>query len=186
MVKGELDDYHFWSAVCIISKTSGVLDSFFVSKFYSSKGIYCIQFTGEEPVVIDDFSPFKDGKPLFSYALNAGPWISLLEKAWAKLKGSCRSIQEGTVLEILKGFTGASGSKFEATDINAWTRIIKAFQDRRILFASTSSEHSEMISTRSTAGMIPGYSYNIVSFQDVQGTKLIYIQVPQEFPEEIR
>lgn len=50
----------------------------------------------ETPVVIDDYLPVKsDGKPVFATSSDGELWVSLLEKAWAKLHGTYARMEGG-------------------------------------------------------------------------------------------
>jgi hypothetical protein len=58
----------------------------------NEKGIYAVRFyiRGKPWIVtVDDYFYFKNGKELFASPQSQGSmWISILEKAWAKVKGS--------------------------------------------------------------------------------------------------
>jgi calpain-15 len=58
-------------------------------------------------IVIDDWIPVKNGKPVFSRAKGSELWVLLLEKAWAKLHGSYHSIESGLAITALRDLTGA-------------------------------------------------------------------------------
>ncbi|MFN9907026.1 MAG: C2 family cysteine protease, partial [bacterium] len=47
------------------------------------------------PVLVDDYLPCRDGKPIFAHARNSGFWVCLVEKAWAKLHGSYSASSNG-------------------------------------------------------------------------------------------
>ena len=71
----------------------------FVTKTVNSTGIYMVRFflNGQEtPVTIDDYLPVnKNGRPAFAYSADGELWVSLLEKAWAKLHGSYARTEGG-------------------------------------------------------------------------------------------
>ena len=49
------------------------------------------------PVIIDDWLPCRRGKPAFAKSRKSEQelWVSLLEKAWAKLHKTCAGTQGG-------------------------------------------------------------------------------------------
>ena len=50
----------------------------------------------QTPVIIDDYIPVTmSGKPAFASCKNGEIWVSLLEKAWAKLHGTYLRTQGG-------------------------------------------------------------------------------------------
>ena len=71
----------------------------FVTKEINDAGIYLINFwiNGQEtPVIVDDFLPVKsNGRLAFASSRDGEIWVSLLEKAWAKLHGTYARIEGG-------------------------------------------------------------------------------------------
>jgi len=50
----------------------------------------------ETPVIVDDFLPCgKNGQPAFATCRDGELWVSLLEKAWAKLHGTYARTEGG-------------------------------------------------------------------------------------------
>ena len=70
-----------------------------VTQEVNTAGIYQVRFfvNGKEtPVIIDDYLPCKpDGTVAFATSQDGELWVSLLEKAWAKLHGSYARIEGG-------------------------------------------------------------------------------------------
>lgn len=63
----------------------------FDTKEVNKAGIYMVTLyiNGvETPVLIDDYLPTIYSKPCFASSNDGELWVSLLEKAWAKLHGS--------------------------------------------------------------------------------------------------
>lgn len=65
-------------------------------------------------VVVDDFIPCNQlGQPLFAKpTIRYEIWPMILEKCWAKLKGSYAAIIEGTDAEVLRVFSYAAIQHF--------------------------------------------------------------------------
>lgn len=58
-------------------------------------------------VVIDDYFPTYNGKPIFSKNNGNEIWVMLLEKAYAKIYGSYQAIEFGVTGLALSSLTGA-------------------------------------------------------------------------------
>ena len=60
-------------------------------------------------IVIDDYIPvFADtNRPVFCKATGREIWVMLIEKAWAKIKGSYGAISAGCPHEVLQTFSVA-------------------------------------------------------------------------------
>lgn len=74
---------------------------------FCPQGIYTVRFNIEgawKPVVVDDYLPCKKknggGEPAFATSNKPGElWVSILEKAYAKLHG-CYEALEGGVVQV--------------------------------------------------------------------------------------
>jgi len=66
------------------------------------------------PVILDDKFPVKNNNTEICFTKSSGNdlWVSLLEKAWAKLHGSYAKIDGGLVREALHDLTGAPARNF--------------------------------------------------------------------------
>lgn len=71
----------------------------FITKEINKAGIYMVRFflNGQEtPVIVDDHLPVnKAGKPCFATCRDGEIWVSILEKAWAKLHGTYARTEGG-------------------------------------------------------------------------------------------
>ena len=71
----------------------------FYTKDVNSAGCYLVYFYvngAKTPVIIDDYLPVtQDGVVAFASSKNQEIWVSLLEKAWAKLHGSYARTESG-------------------------------------------------------------------------------------------
>ena len=74
------------------------IESLVETKEINKAGIYLLKFVIngiETPVIVDDYLPvdMKTGKLAFAHSKPGELWVSLLEKAWAKLNGSYASCE---------------------------------------------------------------------------------------------
>ena len=71
----------------------------FVTREVNAAGIYMVKLYingNEAPVIVDDYLPVKrNGTPAFATCRDGELWVSLLEKAWAKLHGTYARTEGG-------------------------------------------------------------------------------------------
>lgn len=63
-------------------------------------------------MVVDDRLPTANGKLIYVNAPEGEFWVPLLEKAYAKLKGSYRAVHSGRPTTAMRNFTGGNASRF--------------------------------------------------------------------------
>jgi len=64
-------------------------------------------------IVLDDHFPCSGGRPKFSKAYkNYVCWVTILEKAWAKLHGSYERIVSGMSFNVMRDLTGAPSYEY--------------------------------------------------------------------------
>ena len=65
------------------------------------------------PVIVDDYLPCKaDGRRAFANSWDDEIWVSILEKAWAKLHGSYARIEGGLPCFASSHLTGVPSESF--------------------------------------------------------------------------
>lgn len=101
-------------------------------------------------LVIDDYVPvFKEtDRPVFCKANVREIWVMLLEKAWAKLKGSYGAIIEGCPHEVFSCFCIAPSSTIHINSLNKdyeekiWEKLKNTYIHNYVACATT-SRHPE-------------------------------------------
>ena len=74
------------------------VSALFYTKEINNAGIYLVRFFvngTETPVIVDDYLPCKNGRPVFASSRDDELWVSVLEKAWAKLHGTYARTEGG-------------------------------------------------------------------------------------------
>jgi hypothetical protein len=90
---------------------------------YREKGIYVFRFFKNflwRYVIVDSRIPCYEGSrsPIFAKSkVNNEFWVSLIEKAYAKLHGSYESLVSGTIDEGLQDMTGLASEKIITQDL---------------------------------------------------------------------
>ncbi|KFW77039.1 Calpain-13, partial [Manacus vitellinus] len=113
-------------------------------------------------VVIDDRLPVINGRYLFVHPRTSNEfWPSLLEKAYAKLRGSYQNLNGGYLSDALVDFTGGIQVQFSLKDPPPdLEEILKAADKSRCLMGcSTPGQASRNIELRN--GIVRGHAYTI-------------------------
>ncbi|KFO56700.1 Calpain-13, partial [Corvus brachyrhynchos] len=113
-------------------------------------------------VVIDDRLPLLNGRYLFVHPRTSNEfWPSLLEKAYAKLRGSYQNLNGGFLSDALVDLTGGVQVQFSLKDPPPdLEEILKAADKSRCLMGcSTTGQASRNIELRN--GIVQGHAYTI-------------------------
>jgi calpain-15 len=111
--QGFLGDCWLLSSIACLAEFPEVIQSLFVTKEVTEDGKYELRLYDPEAgewinVIIDDFVPCRIGgdSPLFTSAKGGEMWVSLLEKAIAKMYGSYAKIEGGYSFYAFQMLTG--------------------------------------------------------------------------------
>ncbi len=205
--QGGLGDCWFISALAVFA-TPGAVPALFELPPTAEGAVVVRFFRAGKwtPVVIDDRLPcYSSGKLLFACSDDVKElWAPLLEKAYAKYYGSFMNLEGGQVQDALVDLTGGAG---EAVDLQGddaalatvsgalWARVRAASaaaggaaatsaaaaapakaQDARLLLACCSPSGSD--TDVSSAGIVQGHAYSILSAHEVDGVRLLQLRNP--------
>ena len=131
-----MGDGYFLAAVSAMAETPLAIENIFLRNFaVNGHGIYKVIANWEgviSEVVIDDFVPVfaTTNRPVFCKANGREIWPMLLEKAWAKIKGSYGEIATGTPHEVLNTFSLAPCFNYQLSEHSSedhkdllWTKL---------------------------------------------------------------
>ncbi|XP_076948142.1 calpain-type cysteine protease DEK1-like isoform X2 [Bidens hawaiensis] len=186
--QGRLGDCWFLSAVAVLTEVSRISEVI-ITPEYNEEGIYTVRFCiqGEwVPVVVDDWIPCESpGKPAFATSKKANElWVSLLEKAYAKLHGSYEALEGGLVQDALVDLTGGAGEEIDMRSSQAqidlasgrlWSQLLRFKQEGFLLGAGSPSGSDVHISS---SGIVQGHAYSLLQVREVDGHKLVQIRNP--------
>ncbi|KAL6976809.1 Calpain-type cysteine protease dek1 [Sarracenia purpurea var. burkii] len=138
------------------------------------------------PVVIDDWIPCESpGKPAFATSRKGNElWVSILEKAYAKLHGSYEALEGGLVQDALVDLTGGAGEEIDMRSAQAqidlasgrlWSQLLRFKQEGFLLGAGSPSGSDVHISS---SGIVQGHAYSLLQVREVDGHKLVQIRNP--------
>ncbi|XP_065878809.1 calpain-type cysteine protease DEK1 [Euphorbia lathyris] len=186
--QGRLGDCWFLSAVAVLTEVSRISEVI-ITPEYNEEGIYTVRFCiqGEwVPVVVDDWIPCESaGKPAFATSRKSNElWVSILEKAYAKLHGSYEALEGGLVQDALVDLTGGAGEEIDMRSAQAqidlasgrlWSQILRFKQEGFLLGAGSPSGSDVHISS---SGIVQGHAYSLLQVREVDGHKLVQIRNP--------
>ncbi|KAJ0953180.1 putative calpain-3 protein [Helianthus annuus] len=186
--QGRLGDCWFLSAVAVLTEVSRISEVI-ITPEYNEEGIYTVRFCiqGEwVPVVVDDWIPCEaPGKPAFATSKKGNElWVSLLEKAYAKLHGSYEALEGGLVQDALVDLTGGAGEEIDMRSSQAqidlasgrlWSQLLRFKQEGFLLGAGSPSGSDVHISS---SGIVQGHAYSLLQVREVDGHKLVQIRNP--------
>ena len=183
IVPGEIDDSYFLFSVQNLCKNPGNINKLFKKSgtYFNPDGYYeLILFIDGKPqiVIVDDYLPVKKGtnELVFAKSTKNEIWISLLEKAWAKVNGGYANIIGGTPMEALEFLTGFSSLSYDMEnkdndDLNEYKiEIVKQLQNCDIensIISCTTTSSSDV----SDVGLISGYTYNLLAIYQIQDSQ---------------
>ena len=180
IVPGKIEDTYFLFAVQNLCKNPGNINKLFETNgtFANPSGYYEVKLfiDGEEQIVtVDDYLPVnkKTNELIGAKSTKNEIWVSLLEKAWAKINGGYANIIGGTPMDALEYLTGFSSLSYDMEnkdndDLNEYKiEIINQLQncdiDNAIIACTTTSTEDV-----SSVGLISGYTYNLLAIYQIQ------------------
>lgn len=97
--QGALGDCYFLCVLSSLAERPNRVEHLFYTKEINEAGCYLVYFFingAKTPVMVDDHFPINEYNQIaFSSSKDDEIWVSLLEKAWAKLHGSYARIESG-------------------------------------------------------------------------------------------
>lgn len=186
--QGRLGDCWFLSAVAVVTEASRI-SKVIITPEYNEEGVYTVRFCiqGEwVPVVVDDWIPCESrGKPAFATSRKGNElWVSVLEKAYAKLHGSYEALEGGLVQDALVDLTGGAGEEIDMRSSQAqidlasgrlWSQLLSFKQEGFLLGAGSPSGSDAHVSS---SGIVQGHAYSVLQVKEVDGHKLVQIRNP--------
>jgi hypothetical protein len=121
-------------------------------------------------VVVDDWIPCEArGKPAFATSRKVNElWVSILEKAYAKLHGSYEALEGGVVQDALVDLTGGAGEEIDMTSAQSqldlasgrlWSQLLRFKQEGFLLGAGSPSGSDAHVSS---SGIVQGHAYALL------------------------
>jgi calpain-15 len=188
ILQGELGDCWFLSALSVLADRPHLIDRILLTKKYNPEGAYAVRFFHDgdwKRVVVDDFFPTKYRQLAFGCGKGQQLWVSILEKAYAKLHGSYAAIVTGRAFDALFDLTGAPCEHInfekEGVDLNmAWGRLL-SFRESSFLMAAScwrSDANEAQVAQFEAVGLVLNHAYSLVDVRAEAGVKLVKLRNP--------
>ena len=121
--QGQLGDCYFLAALSSLAEFEDRVKAMFVTKEVNAAGIYMVRMFingNEQPVIVDDFLPVKkNGSCAFATSKDGELWVSILEKAWAKLHGTYARTEGGLPCFAANHIMGVPSESFSHAAIES-------------------------------------------------------------------
>ena len=177
---------HWLLAACnIVGGDVDILERVFVDTEHADKGFYVVRFYVDDPnsdddwqvILVDDFLPCgEDGMPCFARCPSPVVlWISIIEKAFAKLQGCYEATGGGSVEDGLLYLTGGLSREVgiapsaDATMKDAlWSQMMEWWMSAHVI----GCEHridSEPSAELQATGLLPNTPYCVVTGGEPMG-----------------
>ena len=176
--QGDINDCYFLSAIGSLCNYPDFFDKLFHIKEKSEEhayGIYLYLNGKWKLVLIDDYFPYvvKDCvfKELsFSCSVQNEIWVSLVEKAWAKVNGCYAKIGCGgfsyeafdVLTEAYTEQVNITEYKREKKEEDLWAKIVDSFSKKYVITAGTPCAKALY-----QYGLCPGHAYTIINVYKV-------------------
>ena len=170
--QGQLGDCYFLAALSSLAEFPDRVQALFHTKEINKAGIYLVRFYingNEMPVVVDDHLPVDArGQPVFATCRDGELWVSLLEKAWAKLHGTYARTEGGLpclAASHIMGVPSESFSHGQIENVEDFFDMLQSADARNFTMMAASHGQGE---NRTDEGVISGHAYSLISIHELQ------------------
>ena len=182
--QGNTGNCYIMASLGVLSEYPDILQKVFLINEENDVGIYAFRFfiRGKPWIVtIDDIMPFNG--PTFMPTLHFAQmgnmdlneraiWAPLLEKAWAKIKGSYMSADGGFIQNGIRALTGCPVFTYWTSDITdyeeTWTLLREQDIDGNYLLGAATSSTSG--TKYNSFGVANGHAFSILSVFPLRDT----------------
>ncbi|KAI6225199.1 hypothetical protein M3Y99_01364100 [Aphelenchoides fujianensis] len=190
--QGLLGNCWFISALALIAERPEILERILISKNYESHGVYQIRLCIDglwKTVVVDDFFPCHATKKtmIFAVGRNNQLWVSLIEKALAKMYGSYSRLRAGRMHE---GLATLVGCPCQTLDIDAgprdehhldflWAQLLSSNDELFLMGASCGAGRNAVNAEEYKGlGLMAAHAYSILDVKQLGARRLIRLKNP--------
>ena len=182
--QGSCGDCYFLSVIgslCGIEMKNGVklIEDLFLHTSQTKEHVYGVYIFINgvwELVLVDDYFPYVGQSfKQFAFASSQGNelWVSILEKAWAKINGCYAKIGCGGLPhEVFDVLTEAYSEQFSINQSKAneiWNKMIESYDKHYVMTAGTSGDVSNL--DIEEVGLSPGHAYTVLGVHQLDGPR---------------
>ena len=181
IIQGSLGDCYFLSVLGSLCKYPKIIEKLFYSKEKSKNHQYGIFFYINgiwKLILIDDYFPARNTsfkKFAFGYSTTKELWVSLLEKAWAKVNGCYAKVGAGglpnEVFDVCtEAFSDYIIIKKKIKD-NLWNKMIESEKKNYVMTAGTTKNLNGFRLEK--IGLTPGHAYAVLQALEIDTGKAV-------------
>jgi calpain-15 len=174
--QGVLGDCWLLAAFAVLCEKKSLVQNCFITQTYNPYGKYRIRLFDAKTrkfvaITIDDYIPCSSstGKPIFTKFNGNEMWPLLLEKAYAKFKGSYAEIEGGWPVEAMRDLTGFEGGTFQSPLTDAIFDKLHELKKKGCLMAAGSkgkdNTRVEGREVKMKHNIIGGHAYSILDIK---------------------
>lgn len=193
--RGHLGDCWVTCAISIMANSEALIKELFGSGNTQEKGVgaYRVSIRKDgwaQKLILDNYLPVAGGLPAFACIKDdlRELWVSLVQKAYAKVNGSFAAITGGDALHFIQDFTGAPIYRFDSEFQEAMKSPSNAEPFFRTIIDTLSASHTLVLSTPpveeaqmsklDALGLRPMFTYLVDRVEKVQKTLLFHVCNP--------
>ena len=198
VIQGSIGNCYFLSVIAGLTKFPSIIYHLFNSINRSENGFYTIYLKINNKIskiYLDDYFPYniRKNKPLFCKPYKNEIWVMLLEKAWAKIKGSYLDMDNGSPIDVLNSFLLSENLKedlvykfYSLGNINEkdkiWSILINTNEDNsfKICLSKKNLENKKKLN-KLNYSIVEEHFYNIIEVYEKDEKKLLKIRNPWGF-----
>ena len=143
----------------------------FLSDQMNEQGVFGVKFYKNglcHEIVVDDLFPCKDNNTIMSRAYkNHVLWVTVLEKAWAKVHGCYERVSGGMCLNVMRDLTGAPSFFYDLqkTDEDVFEQIL-AYDGMDYIMTAGALEAENMDELRDV-GLVAAHAYGLIAAKKI-------------------
>jgi hypothetical protein len=200
IAQGGLGDCWLLAAIATVAEHNDeLIKSLFITREADDFSCYQIRLYDQDKrrwrtLTLDDRIPVRDsGDPYFTQPHGNELWVLLLEKAYAKMKGSYGALDGGYPANALTAFTGNDAVTFHANDAKGtmWQapgmdvmdqarmfKVVSKCLKHNMLMCAGSRHDGKTDKDAPDQGIVHGHAYTILDTATAGGERIIKLRNP--------
>eukprot|EP01116_Phalansterium_solitarium_P019829 TRINITY_DN5681_c1_g1_i4.p1 TRINITY_DN5681_c1_g1~~TRINITY_DN5681_c1_g1_i4.p1 ORF type:complete len:475 (+),score=198.79 TRINITY_DN5681_c1_g1_i4:110-1534(+) len=191
VIQGVLGDCWFLGALSVVAARDDLIKEIVVTKEINDYGVYEFRFFKNgnwRSVLVDDWIPTHNGKPIFSHSKDpAECWVMLIEKAYAKAHKTYENLEGGDETFAFADLTAAVPETFdlESKELKASIAdeslfaIVDDLQNQGHFTGCAKLVSGGQAEANTGEGILQNHAYGIIDIRQIStGAKLLRVRNP--------
>ncbi|MFH4980068.1 hypothetical protein AB6A40_006777 [Gnathostoma spinigerum] len=189
--QGSLGDCWLLSAMVVIAERPDALENIVLTKVFNKFGVYQIRLCVDglwQVVIVDSFFPCYPVTHALAFAVGRRNqlWVSLLEKAFAKLSGNYSKLLAGRVIEGLAVLTGAPCCRLDLENLDSnesldllWVKLLSMKEADFLMGCSCGcGKRNVNDDAFKRMGLLPRHAYSLLDVKEYNSIRLVRLRNP--------